>query len=120
MLRLVDSDLPCLGKVYEGMDRMIESIESSSIPIDRVEQLRERCIFRWNQIHSPLACVTYVLDLEFQGRRQERDKEVMTGWEKVLDKQVLVELHRKVKVLPYSFISKFPYLVYLLFSILKI
>ena len=114
---MVDSDLPRLGKVYEGMNRMIESIESSNILIDRVEQLRERCILRWNQIHFPLACAAYVLVPEFKGRRQERDKEVITGWEKVLDKQVPIKLHRKVKVLPYSFIHKFSYLLFSLFTI---
>lgn len=34
MLGLVDGDAPCMGKVYEGMDKMIEKLDAIDMPLD--------------------------------------------------------------------------------------
>ena len=96
MMRLVDGDMSCMGKVYEGMDRMIEHIQALELDESKINSLKEMCIKRWDQFHVPLAVAPYILDPEFQGKGQERDREVVRGWEKVLDRLVPMNDHRKV------------------------
>jgi hypothetical protein len=96
MMRLVDGDTPCMGKVYEGMDCMIEHIQALELDESKINSLKEMCIKRWDQFHVLLAAATYILDPEFQGKGQERDREVVRGWEKVLDRLVPMNDHHKV------------------------
>jgi len=96
MMRLVDGDTPCMGKVYEGMDRVIEHIQGLDLDESKITSLKEMCIKRWDQFHVPLYAAAYILDPEFQGKGQERDREVVRGWEKVLDRLIPMENHCKV------------------------
>lgn len=49
---------------------------------------RELCVSRWNDYYSPLHATIYILDLEFQDKGQENDKEVNKDWMMILDKIV--------------------------------
>ena len=106
LLRVVDGMKPCIGKVYEAMDRMIEQLkvliqeqEQEQIDDDddddeddtlksKYELVQDLCVSRWNAYHSPLHAAAYILDPEFQGKGQEEDKEVANGWMKILEKMV--------------------------------
>ena len=92
MSRLLDGDEPCIGKVYEGIDRMIERILSleSSQTLDggRRQELSRLVTGRWTEYHSALEAVAFVVDPEFQGKGQETDAEVVQGWEDILRRLV--------------------------------
>lgn len=88
LLRLVDGMKPCIGKVYEAMDRMIEKLKGLVENDAKYEELHELCVSRWDEYASPLHAAAYVLDPEFQGRKQEEDKEVSSHWRHVLSRMV--------------------------------
>lgn len=88
LMRIADGREPCIGKVYEGADRMIEKIGEMGLSDEKYAEVRELCEARWNGYHSPMHAAAYVLDPEFQGCGQEADDEVMDGWETVLSRQV--------------------------------
>lgn len=50
-LRMIDSLLPCLGKTYEGMDKMAERLQMIEIDPSRFEVLRQLCHGRWEAYH---------------------------------------------------------------------
>ncbi|KAH7438979.1 hypothetical protein KP509_04G039900 [Ceratopteris richardii] len=68
LLKIVDSMERCIGKVYEAMDRTIESL--------------------WNAYYSPLHAAAYMLDPEFQDKKQYSDPEVANGWRIILERFV--------------------------------
>ena len=88
MLRIADSKKPSIGKVYEGIDKMVERIKELEADPDKKEELRVLCQKRWDQYHSPMHAAAFVLDPEFQGTGQERDKEVSDGWDLILTRLV--------------------------------
>ena len=82
LLNRVDGDMPFLGKVYEGMDRMIENIREIEKDPQRLRELEELAVSRWNQYYSPMHATAFVLDPEFQHKAsaQQSDAEVVRGW----------------------------------------
>lgn len=84
ILRLTDGLEPCIGKVYEGLDKMIESLARIEKDSNKYETLHKLCQDRWNAYHSPLHAAAFVLDPEFQGCHQESDREVSDGWDEIL------------------------------------
>ncbi|KAH7431480.1 hypothetical protein KP509_08G050500 [Ceratopteris richardii] len=95
LLRLVDSMNMSIGKIYEATDSMIESLKENISDIERVEEISEICISRWNSYYSPLHAAAYVLDPKFQSGKQYTDKEVMGGWMKVLERLVPSDIERR-------------------------
>jgi len=96
VMHLADGDAPCIGKIYEGIDKMIEKIQDLEADADRLRVVKELCIARWEQYYVPLHAAAYVLDPEFQGKGQEFDREVMDGWDKILNKMFLDRTERRV------------------------
>ncbi len=88
LLRVIDSMEPCIGKVYEAMDRTIEKLSDYVPDTDRCEEIRGLCEKRWNAYYSPLHAAAFMLDPEFQGKMQENDKEISNGWRIVLERLV--------------------------------
>ncbi len=82
LLRVVDGMQPCIGKVYEAMDRTVEALSKLETDEDKAGQLRALCETRWNQYSSDLHGAAYMLDPEFQGSGQESDREVSGQWNK--------------------------------------
>ncbi|KAH7288100.1 hypothetical protein KP509_31G012000 [Ceratopteris richardii] len=88
LLKIVDSMEPCIGKVYEAMDRTIESLKTLVKDNDRYEEISAICVSRWNAYYSPLHAAAYMLDPEFQDKKQYSDPEVANGWRIILERLV--------------------------------
>ena len=44
------------------------------------DEIKTLCGARWNAYYFPFHAVAYVVDLEFQGCKQEKDKEISNGF----------------------------------------
>lgn len=95
LLRVVDSTQPCIGKVYEAMDRMIESLKEMFKDKPHYKQVKSLCLKRWEAYHSPLHAAAYIVDPEFQGKGQHKDKEVSKGLRQTLDRLYTSEEDRR-------------------------
>eukprot|EP00253_Pinus_taeda_P032068 PITA_32068 len=80
MLRMVDSDTPSMGFVYEGMDHAKEAI-AKSINNEENEYIAiwEMIDERWKMLHSPLHAAACYLDPRLFGIERTNDAEVMNG-----------------------------------------
>ncbi|KAH7331702.1 hypothetical protein KP509_20G047100 [Ceratopteris richardii] len=88
LLKIMDSMEPCIGKVYEAMDRTIEALKTLVNDNDRYEELSAICVSRWDAYYSPLHTAAYMLDPEFQDKKQYADPEVANGWRIILERFV--------------------------------
>jgi hypothetical protein len=80
MLRMVDSDTPSMGFVYEGMDRCKEAIAKSFNNVENeYMEIWEVIDERWKMLHSPLHAATCFLDPRLFGIERRNDAEVMSG-----------------------------------------
>jgi len=80
MLRMVDSDTPSMGFVYEGMDRCKEAIAKSFNNVENEYMDIWRIIDeRWKMLHSPLHAAACYLDPRLFGIERNDDVEVMSG-----------------------------------------
>eukprot|EP01018_Ginkgo_biloba_P003978 Gb_35316 [translate_table: standard] len=80
MLCLVDSDTPCMGFVYEGMERCKEAIARVfNNVIDDYKLIWDMVDFRWKMMHSPLHAAVYYLDPRSFGIKRNGDKKIMSG-----------------------------------------
>ena len=86
---MVDSDTPCMGFVYEGMDHCKESIAKS---FDNVEneyrEIWEVIDERWKMLHSPLHAAACYLDPRLFGMERNNDAEVMSGLYEAIERLV--------------------------------
>ncbi|KAH6558971.1 hypothetical protein KP509_1Z035200 [Ceratopteris richardii] len=96
LLKVVDSMEPCIGKVYEAMDRTIESLKTLVKDNDRYEKIAAICVNRWNAYYSPLYAATYMLYPEFQDKKQYADQEVANGWKIILERLIPDSATRRV------------------------
>ena len=85
ILRIVDGMLPSIGKVYEAMDRMIEQLKAH-VSDDDYDEIKTLCVTRWDAYYSPLHAAAYMVDPEFQGNKQEKDKEISNGFRIILNR----------------------------------
>ena len=89
MLRMVDSDTPCMGFVYEVMDRCKESIAKS---FDNVEneyrEIWEVIDEKWKMLHSPLHATACYLEPRLFGIERNNDAEVMSGLYEAIERFV--------------------------------
>eukprot|EP01018_Ginkgo_biloba_P026413 Gb_24593 [translate_table: standard] len=87
MLRLVDSDTPCMGFVYEGMERCKEAIARVfNNVIDDYKLVWNMVDFRWKMIHIPLHAAACHLDPRSFGFKRNGDKEIMSGLYEAIEK----------------------------------
>ncbi|XP_024521298.1 uncharacterized protein LOC112342912 [Selaginella moellendorffii] len=87
LLQMVDGDVPVIEKVYEGMDQMSENIRQQEENNLRYEELNQLISNRWWAYHSTFHSVAYMLDPKFQGRGQEKSREVSKDWNMYLEIQ---------------------------------
>ncbi|KAH7297148.1 hypothetical protein KP509_26G055900 [Ceratopteris richardii] len=83
------------GAWWEELHTIDKMVNQSYIFYGLVEEISEICISRWNSYYSPLHAAAYVLDPEFQSRKQYTDKEIMGGWMKVLERLVPSDIERR-------------------------
>eukprot|EP01018_Ginkgo_biloba_P011168 Gb_02649 [translate_table: standard] len=71
ILRLTDTDTPCLGEVYEGMDSMLEKIREVIRLEEKDEsktfynEIQDSIVKRWNKTTTPLHTLAYALNPRF-------------------------------------------------------
>ncbi|KAH7440466.1 hypothetical protein KP509_04G109100 [Ceratopteris richardii] len=73
LLRVVDFMEPCIDKVYEAMDRTIESLKKLVQEDEKYEEISSICVRRWNAYYSPLRAAAFTVDPEFQDKKQYAD-----------------------------------------------
>eukprot|EP01018_Ginkgo_biloba_P030780 Gb_34348 [translate_table: standard] len=101
MIRLIDTDTPCLGEVYEGMDSMLEKIREVIRLEEKDEgetfynEIQDIIVKRWNKMNTPLHTLAYALKprfyhediLSIPGRKApNKGKEVLDGYKKAFRK----------------------------------
>ncbi|KAH7445621.1 hypothetical protein KP509_01G018300 [Ceratopteris richardii] len=88
LLRVVDSMDPCIGKVYEAMDQTIEPLKKLVQEDEKYEEISLIRVRRWNAYYSPLHVAAFMVDPEFQDKKQYADLEVASGWRTILERLV--------------------------------
>eukprot|EP01018_Ginkgo_biloba_P035440 Gb_17032 [translate_table: standard] len=87
MLCLVDSDTPCMGFIYEGMERFKEVIARVfNNVIDDYKLIWDMVDFKWKMMHSPLYAAACYLDPKSFGIKRNGDKEIMSGLYEAIEK----------------------------------
>eukprot|EP01018_Ginkgo_biloba_P036360 Gb_12971 [translate_table: standard] len=87
MLYLVDSDTPCMGFVYEGMEHYKEVIAKVfNNVIDDYKLIWNMVDFRWKMMHNPLHAAACYLDPRSFGLKINGDKEIMSGLYEAIEK----------------------------------
>jgi len=101
MIRVFDTDMPCLGEVYENIDSMLERIreiikENDNDPFETFyNKVKDIVTERWNKMTTPLHLLAYALHpkyyhskiLSLPGRTApNRDSEVVQGYKTALRK----------------------------------
>jgi hypothetical protein len=101
MIRIFDTDMPCLGEVYENIDSMLEKIReiiraSENDPFEVFyNEVKDIVTKRWNKMTTPLHLLAYSLHpkyyhskiLSLPGRTTpNKDSEVVQGYKTALRK----------------------------------
>eukprot|EP01018_Ginkgo_biloba_P006953 Gb_01590 [translate_table: standard] len=99
MLRLVDSDTPCMGFVYEGMEHCKEVIARVfNNVIDDYKLVWNMVDFRWKMMHRPLHAKTCYLAPRSFGFKRNGDKKITSGiYEAIKKLRRDKELTKKVR-----------------------
>lgn len=84
LLRLMDSNKPCLGKVYHEMCQVAAHIESSSVSWK--DEAKKIHTDRWEYLHSPFHGAAYALDPQFMMVVQDIDEHCEKGFTTVLER----------------------------------
>ncbi|KAH9292228.1 hypothetical protein KI387_042583, partial [Taxus chinensis] len=87
VLRMVDGDTPCLGMLYESMDRCKEAIQKA---LNNVEgdymEIWNTVDYRWKMMHTPLHAAACYLEPKLFQIDRDSDLEVMTGLYEAIEK----------------------------------
>jgi hypothetical protein len=101
MIRTFDTDMPCLGEVYESIDSMLERIReiikaNDDDPLELFyHEVKDIVTKRWNKMTTPLHLLAYALHpkyyhskvLSLPGRTApNKDSEVVQGYKTALRK----------------------------------
>eukprot|EP00253_Pinus_taeda_P034484 PITA_34484 len=75
---MVDGDKPCMGFVYESIDRCKETIATAFNNVDAdYKEIWDLIDQRWKMMHSPLHAAACYLDPRLFGLPRHRDEEIM-------------------------------------------
>jgi hypothetical protein len=97
VLRLADSPVPTMGKVYRAIELALLEIEYLELPVMsevKRQKVLEALYARKDFILSDLHCAGYVLDPEFMSHNQGEDLRVMEGWLRIVEKLIPRPEHR--------------------------
>jgi len=84
---MVDGDKPCMGFVYESIDRCKEAIASAFNNVEAdYQEIWEVIDQRWKMMHCPLHAAACYFDPRLFGLSRQRDEEVMNGLIQVIEK----------------------------------
>eukprot|EP00253_Pinus_taeda_P012188 PITA_12188 len=84
---MVDGDKPCMGFVYESIDRCKEAITSAFNNVEvGYQEIWDLIDQRLKMMHSPLHAAACYLDPRLFGLSRHRDEEVMNGLIQAIEK----------------------------------
>eukprot|EP01018_Ginkgo_biloba_P005280 Gb_12450 [translate_table: standard] len=87
MLHLVDGNTPCMGFIYDGMERCKDAIARVfNNVVDDYKLIRNMVDFRWKMMHIPLHVAACYLDPRMFGLKRNADKEIMSGLYATIEK----------------------------------
>ncbi|XP_057852417.2 uncharacterized protein LOC131062719 isoform X2 [Cryptomeria japonica] len=89
VLHMVDGDSPCLGMLYESMDRCKESIQKA-LNNEEAEymQIWEIVDCRWKMMHTPLHAAACFLEPKLFSIDRRGDNEIMVGLYQAISRYV--------------------------------
>ncbi|CAL8465879.1 g5415 [Coccomyxa elongata] len=86
LMRLVDSNMPSMGKVYPMCAQIEEHIKAVGLDDNVQESVSKIFRERWDKMHSPLHAAAYMLEPQF--RNAAFGREVKTDFRKVAKKMM--------------------------------
>ncbi|GLJ44428.1 hypothetical protein SUGI_0931890 [Cryptomeria japonica] len=87
VLRMVDGDKPCLGMLYESMDRCKEAIQRALNNVDaKYMEIWATIDSRWKMMHTPLHAAACYLEPKLFHIDQQADFEIMAGFHEAISK----------------------------------
>lgn len=86
LLRMLDSNKFCIGKVYDRMFAIGERIKTLRGKVPWFKGLQTIHAERWEYLHSPFHAAAYALDPEFMNTAGELDAATMEGLNIVFDR----------------------------------
>ena len=97
-LRLVDGNVPCVGKIYWKMFQ-IDGVENSGLETSKKTQIRNRIRARWTMLHTDLHSAGFVLDPDYRLFLQHENEEVMSGFHAVVERTFPDDMQAQVKAI---------------------
>mgnify|MGYP003685936907 CR=1 FL=1 len=89
LLRLMDGNKFCMGKVYDGMFMIGQRIESMQSKVPWFKDLAKVHAGRWEYLHSPMHAAGYALDPQYMQTVGDLDDATMDGLQKIFDRLCL-------------------------------
>jgi hypothetical protein len=99
MIRFADTDRPCLGEIYDGMDTMVEHVKTIIMGKEQTDtffkEVEKIIVDRWNKMTTPLHLLAYALSPRFYSQEMVsepnrvapyRDAEVAAGYKAAISK----------------------------------
>ena len=87
LLRLVDGDVPVIGKLYYRMFEIQEKINNNqSLTVPQRQEIYEPFVSRWTMLHTNMHAAGFLLDPEYVNMAQHANQEVMTGFYELVEK----------------------------------
>ena len=79
LLRMLDSNKPVIGKVYDRMFLVGERLRKMEATVSWAKEMGQKHADRWEYLHSPWHAAAYALDPEFIETTGELDAATMDG-----------------------------------------
>jgi hypothetical protein len=89
LLRMLDSNKPVIGKVYDRMYLVGERLRKLEASVAWAQVMSAKHAARWEYIHSPFHAAAYALDPEFLETAGDLDGATMEGLMTVIDRMCL-------------------------------
>ncbi|GLJ40751.1 hypothetical protein SUGI_0842620 [Cryptomeria japonica] len=98
VLRMVDGDTPCLGMLYESMDRCKESIQKA-LNNEEAEymQIWETVDCRWKMMHTPLQAAACFLEPKLFSIDRRGDNEIMARLYQAISSNLKLLMNKSAK-----------------------
>ena len=84
LLRMADSNLPCVGKIYNGCYQLLKKLRW--LTGSRLKAVEDIITKRWDMMTNPLILAAYALDPEYLDCNMSDNSEVMEGFLTMLDR----------------------------------
>lgn len=89
LLRMLDSNKPVIGKVYDRMFLLGERLKKLEATVPWAAAMGQKHAARWEYLHSPFHAAAYALDPEFLETSGELDSATMDGLMLVFERMCL-------------------------------